>query len=39
MNKKAKEHLTQFMIAVEIKWFIIGGIVCALIFDMDYLAV
>lgn len=34
MNKKVKEHLIQFLITVETKWFIIGGIICALLFDL-----
>lgn len=34
MNKKAKEHLIQFILEVETIWLIIVGLFCALVFDM-----
>lgn len=34
MNKKAKEHLKQFLVEVELRWMVIGGLITALIFDL-----
>lgn len=33
MNKKAKEHLKQFLVEVELRGMVIGGLITALIFD------